>query len=395
MPSTKTVDLGEIAFYWRMADTPDASTDVPTFLPFAFGFEPRTQLITQEPGDGVAEALRRTYLHDHNIGYMQQGHALADRYGGEFLGFIRRSLADAERRATSIMDVGCGGCYVLNALKEDGYRVFGVDPSPVAARWGQMLGIPIAAGFYPVPHRFGPMDVVLSSGVLEHVPDPVGFLRAQREDLAPDGHIIMSTPDCAPSIEIGDASMILHEHLSYFDEDSLRRAVAEAGYDVVAVERARYGASLYCLAQPASVPTLAGPVPDDERAWAKFEGFAARLHDSVRAFTTHVHGLLSDPAVELGFYVPLRVLPYLSLLKTFRGVRFFDDDPGVHGKYFDGFPIPVEDFRDLEARPVTHMVIMSLPHAATIARKLHQRFPERLVVRSLQEIITAHAAATD
>ena len=43
------------------------------------------------------------------------------------------------------------------------------------------------------------MDVVLSSGVLEHVPDPVTFLRGHREDLGVGGHIIISTPDSAPS----------------------------------------------------------------------------------------------------------------------------------------------------------------------------------------------------
>jgi SAM-dependent methyltransferase len=383
----RTIGLGELSFYWRMADRHGAPSGLPTFLPFAFGFDPRTQLIAQDPNATVLGALRHTYLEDHNIGYMQQGHALADKYGQDFLEFIRRSLTDCGRPVTSIMDVGCGGCYILNALKDDGYDVFGIDPSPVATRWGQHAGIPIATGFYPLTHGFGKMDVILSSGVLEHVPDPALFLRAHKDDLNPGGHIIISTPDSAPSIELGDASMILHEHISYFDDESLRRVLTEAGYDVIAVGHAGYGASLYCLAKPSDAAPHAVHPSDTPGAWEKFARFSERLESSLAAFSPHVRRLLADPSVELGFYVPLRALPYLSIMKVFEGVRFFDDDPGIHGKYFDGFDVPVENFEDLQVRPVTHMIIMSLPHAPVIARRIRVHFIERIAIGRLDEII--------
>ena len=133
----ETLSLGEVSFYWRMADKHGAPGSVPTFLPFTFGFDARTQLITQEPNARVLEALRQSYLEDHNIGYLQEGHALADKYGQDFLGFIHRMLARCGRPITSVLDVGCGGCYVLKALQGQGFAVFGVDPSPVAARWGR------------------------------------------------------------------------------------------------------------------------------------------------------------------------------------------------------------------------------------------------------------------
>jgi SAM-dependent methyltransferase len=383
----KTIDLGELSFYWRMADKHGAPASAPIFLPFTFGFDAQTQLITQEPNARVLEALRRTYLEDHNIGYLQEGHALADKYGQDFLGFIHRVLGGCQRPIISVMDVGCGGCYILNALKGQGFTVFGIDPSPVAARGGQQLGIPIATGFYPVAHGFGKMDVVLSSGVLEHVPDPVTFLRGHQGDLNPGGYIIISTPDSAPSIALGDPSMILHEHISYFDEDSLRRVVREAGYKVLAVGYAGYGQSLYCFARRLESRPRPPRALNDQGAWDKFDHFSERLRRSLGAFTEHVKPLLNDRSVDLGFYVPLRALPYLSILKVFDGVRFFDDDPGIHGKYFDGFDVPVENSQDLQTRPVTHMIIMSLPHAPAIAKKIRARFGDRMAVRSLVQIV--------
>src|SRR5262249_39718890 len=273
------------------------------------------------------------------------------KYGQDFLRFIHASLAHSPRPVRRLMDVGCGGCYVLGELKKSGYDVFGIDPGPTAARLAAKRGIPVATGFYPLDHGFGKMDVVLSSGTLEHVPGPVAFLRGHHADLTDDGLMIVSVPDSTPSIVLGDLSMILHEHISYFDEDSLRRVVTAAGFEVIQTGTATYGASLYCVARRAKSPAPIEDAGDD-----KFDRFTADVAFACHRFESHVRPLLSG---SLGFYVPLRPLPYLSRMKAFSGFRFFDDDPGVHGKYFDGFDVPVENFADLQARPVDHMVIMS------------------------------------
>ena len=57
-----------------------------------------------------------------------------------------------------------------------------------------------------------------------------------------------------------------------------------------------------------------------------------------------------------GCYVPLRAIPYLSILGI-RKIFVFDDDPGIHNKYFDGFPVAVESLNDLIEEPVSHMLI--------------------------------------
>ncbi len=370
-----------------MANTPDEPAPVPKFLPFAFEFDEQTQLIRQVADARVQAALRQVYLEDHNIGYMQPGHALADKYGQDFLKFVHTSLARLPKPARRLLDVGCGGCYVLLELKKAGFDVFGIDPGPTTARHAAQFGIPCATGFYPLKHGFGKMDVVLSSGVLEHVPDPVAFLRGHHDDLADDGHLIVSVPDSTPSIVLGDLSMILHEHISYFDEDSLRRVVTEAGFEVLHTAYASYGASLYCLARRGRGKVTAPP------GVAKFQEFAWHAATSCRRFGAYVRPLLESRRASLGFYVPLRPLPYLSRLRALSGFRFFDDDPGVHGKYFDGFDAPVENFADLQARPVTHMAVMSLPHAPAITRKIHAVFGSRIAVTSLEAILTSAAGA--
>ena len=182
--------------------------------------------------------------------------------------------------------------------------------------------------------------------------------------------------------------MILHEHVSYFDEDSLRRTVVQAGFQVTRVARAGYGASFYCLAQ-ASTDERREAAPSGEGAsWTKFDAFASRVDTAIQRFGRYVGPLLENPRARVGFYVPLRALPYLSVLKSFEGFRFFDDDPGVHGKMFDGFDIAVEDFADLREEPLTHMIVMSLPHAPVISAKIRAAFGDRIAITTLEAILS-------
>ncbi len=380
-PNHNTLSLGILAFYWRMTQAPASANPVPDFLPFSFGFDEATQLITQVRDPKILDTLRQTYLLDSNIGYMQEGHALADKYGLDFLEFVARALEG--REAKTVLDVGCGGCYILKALKEKGFAVHGIDPGPLTERLGERLGIPISIGFYPFPHGFGKMDLIFSSGVLEHVPDPVEFLRSHQRDLQKDGCIIVSTPDNEPSIALGDISMVLHEHLSYFDQESLRRTVEAAGFRVVSEGKARYGQSLYCCATPADEPRIDASSEDHS-----FRHFSQRVQRALKRFETVLRPLLNDPEQKVGFYVPLRALPYLSLMEKFENVRFFDDDSGTHNHYFDGFDVPVENWEDFTKNPPENVVVMSLPHAEVIKKKILDRVDNVTTVYTLAEILS-------
>ncbi len=391
------MDVGSLSFYWRMVNptaAPEAS-DLPEFLPFGFAYDRELRLVRQIRNDQVEAALRQTYLMNHNIGYMQLGHALAERYGQDFLRFFDQVNTRAPAPIRSILDIGCGGCYLLHEFQKRGLEVYGVDPSPTAARQGAALGIPITVGFYPVEHPYGQMDAVVSSGVLEHVPNPVEFLWAQHRELQDDGLLLLATPDSEPSIALGDLSMVLHQHLSYFDEESLRCVLAAAGFEIVLLSRAHYGASLYCAARKAKRPPDGTVVPTVYHGPdTKFARFKARCKAGLARMEAYLRPLLANSSAEVGFYVPLRALPYLSRLGIFTGFRFFDDDPGVHGQYFDGFrTVPVENYDDLQRRPVTHMIIMSLPHAPVIGRKLRQRFGAAMAVTTLETILTSESTA--
>ena len=362
-----------------MSDRPGQPNPVPDFLPFAFTFDPVLDLIVQERNPRVLECLETIYQEDWNVGYLQAGHALAEAYGSDAIRFVESVLDPAGE--PRVLEVGCGGGYLLSHLQRRGFRVIGIDPSPVAAREAARLGIEVIPGFYPDVRPDRRVDAVFHYDVLEHVADPVSFLAAHRHDLGGGGLLLVAVPDATDSIALGDISMVIHEHLNFFDQDSLQRTVEAAGFRVLALEKGGYGGVLYCAA--AVDPTQHAPAPGGSEKFDRFRGRVERARRRFAAFLEQADRAGDAP----GFYVPLRAIAYLSTLGRTDGIRFFDDDPGTHGRYFDGFPVPVESFFDLQARPASHVFVTSTAFGEQVKEKVLRGVTPQPRVLTLAELL--------
>ena len=348
------VDLGLVPFYWRTKTRPGPDeSGIPQRLPFAFDFDSRLQLVIQHRRQDVLHWLKVVYGRDANVGYLQEGHALADDYGLDFLDFFARS-ATSEDAKGSLAEIGCGGVYLLSRLRTKGYDVVGIDPSPVTIRAGERAGIRVIPEFFPSPSISGSFDVIVHYDVLEHAEDPVAFLRAHHRHLNEGGEIVLAVPDCTTYITTGDIAMMLHEHLNYFDEESLELTLREAGFLPTAIERSSHGGVLFCRAKVGSGKTR--PLIGSSGKFNEFERIARATRKSVNAFVR----VAQENGAEMGCYVPLRAFPYLgkTLLSSCR-LRFFDDDPGLRGHFFDGIDLPIENFDDLAESPPEYLIVFS------------------------------------
>ena len=78
----------------------------------------------------------------------------------------------------------------------------------------------------------------------------------------------------------------------------------------------------------------------------------------------------------------------LSILGIRKDIRFFDDDPGIHNKYFDGFPVAVESLNDLIEEPVSHMLILSSSFGRKIKERVQQLIPSTAIeIACLEDFI--------
>src|SRR5690606_24846978 len=116
---------------------------------------------------------------------------------------VRLAYVDerAGLRGKRVLDVGCGGGLLSEAMARAGATVTGIDLAPLTIEVAELhaldSGLPVryvrqAAEMHALEHA-GEYDVITCMEMLEHVPDPAGVLRALHTLVKPGGRVFLST----------------------------------------------------------------------------------------------------------------------------------------------------------------------------------------------------------
>src|ERR1700761_8035736 len=96
-----------------------------------------------------------------------------------------------------VLDVGCGGGLLCEALARAGARVTGIDLAPgmieVARLHAAEQGLDITYKVTPAEEIGGEFDVVTCMEMLEHVPDPSAMTATLASLVKPGGNVFVST----------------------------------------------------------------------------------------------------------------------------------------------------------------------------------------------------------
>lgn len=116
---------------------------------------------------------------------------------------IKAYLDKQAKKSLKILDVGCGFGYLTYALAKEGHDVRGLDISNIAVeqarkRYGDLF---ICSEVQEYARQVGPIyDIVISTEVIEHIPNVKSFLSSLTQLLGTNGKIILTTPNrsCYP-----------------------------------------------------------------------------------------------------------------------------------------------------------------------------------------------------
>lgn len=137
-----------------------------------------------------------------------------------------------------LVDIGCGAGGYLAAMRELGWKVMGIDPSPLAARIArERYGVPVTVGTVESAGLAdGSAAVITMVHAIEHVPDPIAHLRHCHRMLQDGGRLVLTTPNMAGLMSrlFQDDWMALEppRHLWLFTPDTLKTCVERAGFRI-------------------------------------------------------------------------------------------------------------------------------------------------------------------
>ena len=147
------------------------------------------------------------------------------------------------------LDVGCGAGLLAEPLARLGADVTGIDASPeviaVAREHAREMGLEIDYRAGDVQQLEGRFDLITAMEVIEHVADPAAFLEALAKRLAPDGLLILSTPNATAwskllMITIGEGFGHIprgtHEFERFISPDRMKQLLEATGLRCIDVE---------------------------------------------------------------------------------------------------------------------------------------------------------------
>ena len=153
------------------------------------------------------------------------------------------SLLEKHTKGRKILDVGSGPGDFLVCGKKRGWKTLGIEPSVAAYKYSKNRKLSVINNFfsYEAVRQYGFFDAIHAAMVLEHVPDPISFIKDMKKLLKPNGILAIYCPnDYNPLQEILQKKLkfkpwwvVPKHHLNYFDAASMKKVLVKTGFEVV------------------------------------------------------------------------------------------------------------------------------------------------------------------
>jgi hypothetical protein len=191
--------------------------------------------------------------------------------------------------------------------------------------------------------------------------------------LADGGVFCFATTNSTECIELGDISMLEHQHVNMFTRGSIYRILRKAGFEEIIVEGGSYGNTFHVVARKMKSNQFDSRSTQPEPVCP---GFFDRLKDKLDAFSK-----LHQECKSLHCYVPLRSIPYLATLGDFGKTPIYDSNPRWRNRYIDGYSQPIRGLEDIQYHTGAVFFIGSLTFYKEIKKNLMGKgFPEESIV---------------
>lgn len=159
-------------------------------------------------------------------------------------------------RGRRVLDIGCGGGLLSEAMAARGAHVTGIDPGKTAIRSARehLAGRDVEYHACTLEkfaeNNPGPFDIITCMELLEHVPDPDALVARTASLLKPGGHLFLATINRNPQswlTAVVGAEYLLrllprgtHDYARFIRPSELAAWLRQAGFRVVTINGMQY-----------------------------------------------------------------------------------------------------------------------------------------------------------
>ena len=255
-----------------------------------------------------------------------------------------------------VADIGCNDGLLLAAVKDEGVKTLGIDPSTNIGALAVARGVEVVNAYFgektgkEVAASHGKAQVIVTTNTLNHIDDLHDFMRGVDELLAPEGTFVIEAPQALTCVELNEFDTVYHEHLSVFSAASVVAMGKVVGLQLVAIDELPvHGGSMryYLKRNGAPSPAVMAFLQKekDAKLFEKetYDAHAARVETIRTELMTLLNKLKAEGKKLAGYSAPAKGNTLLNYYGIGPGMLEFiaDKNSLKHGRLTPGSRIPI------------------------------------------------------
>ncbi|KLO21685.1 class I SAM-dependent methyltransferase [Marinitoga sp. 1155] len=260
------------------------------------------------------------------------------------------------------IEIGSGNGDYLSILAEISKNVYGFEYSSENIKYIKEKGLKAIQGYidtekYELPDK--PYDAFFMFNFLEHVPEPVTFLRGLSNNLNDNGIGIIEVPNFNMIKKEKMISEFTIDHLSYFTKKTLEITLRISGFEIIEINEIWNDYIISAIVKKRNKLNFSG-----------FQAFQETLKKNIYDFINKY----PDFAIWGAGHQALFVMAALKLGDKCRYV--IDSAKFKQNKYTPATHIKIVSPNYLRENPVKAIIIMAGSYSNEIKQKLLEEYPE-------------------
>ena len=353
--------------------------------------------LVQQDGESFKEVLVNKVYSNYRPTY-----SMSSRVREYMLGFIDEavSFSGGIRNNDIVLEIGSNDGSMFDILRSKCFRPAGIDPSATQPRDHEDAGIVVRDYFGEhvariFAEKHGRIKLLYSRHTLEHVFDPVEFMKAISIVLADRGVAVIEVPYLPFQLSGNQFAAMTFQHISFFSYASLSYLAQSSGLTILGAKPSKMdgGSIIIFLGKSSGSPisrlrATEGLLELESMSGVNsYPGLLARFKEigqSISLIKEYILLLKSKSYRVVGYGAGAKGQALLNMAGLSYDLMpcVIDDTPGSGGMYIPGVGSEVVDSADSRLSEADIVLITAPTHVDEIVAKEYRRHPNIGFIRT-------------